>query len=311
MRRGLHKRAFTLVELLVVITIIGILIALLLPAVQAAREAARRMQCGNNLKQLALAAQLYAEARSALPPATGVFNAWGGWPWTALILPYVEAANIADQIDYTKASNQYVLPNSMLVKTILPFCQCPSAPPLALTTCCSAFVAGDGAKHMAQTNYGAVTTHTGVYAASTYEGSGCMFVNSKTRLADITDGTSQTLLIGERIPFPDTDPRKPLMPGCSGGNCDFGDAWAGNSGITTRWGINNPSGMNWDESGVQSAHAGGAQFAFADGHVTYLSETIPSATLWALTTRGPGVTADDEDPASEPYGGEVINGTDY
>ena len=312
------KCGFTLVELLVVITIIGILIALLLPAVQAAREAARRMQCTNNLKQLGLAAQLYHEARGTLPPGAGIFNAWGGWPWTAFILPYTEAGNIFDQLDYTKASNQWISApasgylNHILVKTILPVCQCPSAPPLKLTPCCGAYAMnGEGAKHMAQTNYATVTTHTHIYAALTEAGSGCMYTNSKVRMDDITDGTSQTLLIGERIPFPDTDPQKTAMPGCSSGDCDFGPAWAGMSYITTRFGINNPGGMNWDETGVQSSHPGGASFAFADGHVAFLSETIRLATLWALTTRGPGVTPATEDPSSMPYGGEVISDTDY
>ena len=66
---------------------------------------------------------------------------------------------------------------------------------------------------MAETDYGAIATHTYIYAASTYAGSGCMYVNSKVRLADITDGTSQTLLLSERIPFPDTDPVKETNAG--------------------------------------------------------------------------------------------------
>ena len=106
-----RSHGFTLVELLVVITIIGILIALLLPAVQAAREAARRMQCSNNLKQMGLAVQLYAEARGSLPPGCNIVTAWGGqsgWPWTAFILPYTEAGNISNQLDLTFPSNDWI-----------------------------------------------------------------------------------------------------------------------------------------------------------------------------------------------------------
>ncbi len=106
----LSPRAFTLVELLVVITIIGILIALLLPAVQAAREAARRMQCSNNLKQIGLALHNYHTAIGTFP--SGYISAYGdpgypssndlgpGWGWAAMMLPYIELGNLHDQIRF-------------------------------------------------------------------------------------------------------------------------------------------------------------------------------------------------------------------
>ncbi|MBN2294116.1 MAG: DUF1559 domain-containing protein [Pirellulales bacterium] len=313
-----HKPpGFTLVELLVVIAIIGILIALLLPAVQAAREAARRMQCTNNLKQLGLAAQLYHDARGSFPPGQTIINAWGGWQWSTLILPYVEATNIGERINYDYASNQYVDPNRQLLRTLLPFYGCPSAGSLNLVSCCGAYAnGGAGAEHIAAMHYGGISTHTypAGKCASTNAGSGCLYTESKVRLVDITDGTSQTLLIGERIPYPDDDPVKPLMPGCTGGNCNFGPAWAGISAVTTRYGINNPSGpggMWFHPNGIQSRHAGGANFAFVDGHVAFLTEDIRLDTLWALTTRAPGTTPVGDDPASQAYGGEVIDDTDY
>ncbi len=118
------KRAFTLVELLVVIAIIGILIALLLPAVQAAREAARRMQCSNNLKQIALAIHNYHTAIRAFPYAGGFPPQHNGWGWMTMILPYVEQAALYDKINF----RDYVSCDDMkpIHQTAVPAYLCPS-----------------------------------------------------------------------------------------------------------------------------------------------------------------------------------------
>lgn len=197
-----------------------------------------------------------------------------------------------------------------------PFYQCPSAAPLTVTACCGGYVATDGGKHVAETSYAAIVSHTTDgnvgNSISTYAGSGCLFVNSGIRLADITDGSSQTLLLSERVPFPDDDPIKAAAGAtCPNAACEWGPHWAGMSRVTTHFGINNPSATAWAYTGIQSSHTGGANFAFADGHVAYLSETIRLATLWALTTRAPGVTPAAEDPQGAAYGGEVVNDTDY
>ncbi|MEX0818470.1 MAG: DUF1559 domain-containing protein, partial [Pirellulaceae bacterium] len=135
-------RGFTLVELLVVIAIIGILVALLLPAVQAAREAARRMQCSNNLKQLGLALHNYHDTLKTFPPGyvsnrPGVegSSSWcrsggvQGAPWTALILPYMEQQNLHDQFNFNvpfqATSNQMAPPNSNVVIPLDTY-SCPS-----------------------------------------------------------------------------------------------------------------------------------------------------------------------------------------
>jgi prepilin-type N-terminal cleavage/methylation domain-containing protein/prepilin-type processing-associated H-X9-DG protein len=317
---GCRVTGFTLVELLVVITIIGILIALLLPAVQAAREAARRTQCCNNMKQLGLALHMYHDARGVFPPGEDDNGSNGeGWAWSMWMLPFVEQAGIYDGIMKNLAGHNYGFNdlnggNAILEKTIVAADQCPSAAPLKLTLCCSAWPQPHN--DVAETDYCNIATHeifdtSANYKAMRRKGSGCMFRGSHVRMADITDGTSQTFLLGERVPFPPTDPE--FKTSTFSQATEYGMSWAGSNGVTTYYGINNGNGdCNTgpaecsDGSGVFSRHAGGANFTFADAHVAFLGQTINQAVLKALTTRGPGT-----DYANLPYGGETISDTTY
>ena len=287
----LNRSAFTLVELLVVIAIIGILIALLLPAVQAAREAARRMQCSNNLKQLGLALQMYNDTHKAFPYASIIdSNVQSGyWGWSTMMLSYFEAQSTFDRIDFSYAYNDLHEINNEAMRTFLNVYQCPSAPENQLVTCCS-LIPGEG--DAAETCYSAVTTHLPVPRANASDdvGTGVIYTNSHTSISDITDGTSHTFLVSE-CDLSQDDPFKTQYPGyCPDGNCFVGKMWAAGAYVTTAYGIN--SGLHMYESGVESNHPGGAQFLYVDGHVEMLNEDIDQTLLEALTTRNWGEQID-------------------
>ena len=285
------RTAFTLVELLVVIAIIGILIALLLPAVQAAREAARRMQCSNNLKQLGLALQMYHDTYKVFPYASCVNDTEAGyWGWSTVMLSYIEAQNTYDRIDFNYDYNMLHEINNEAMRTFISVYQCPSAPENQLVTCCMPI---PGEEDAAETNYSAVTTHlaTPYAGASGDSGTGVMYTNSHTSLRDITDGTSHTFLVGECDPPQDDPTYKSMYPEyCPGGNCYIGKMWATGAYVTTAYGIN--SHLHMYESGIESNHAGGAQFLYVDGHVEMLNEDIDQTLLEALTTRNWGEQID-------------------
>jgi len=279
------RKGFTLVELLVVIAIIGILVAMLLPAVQAAREAARRVQCTNNLKQMALACHSFHDNVRRFPPAQHeVIAGEGNWAWSGLILPFIEEKDAQDLIDwkYNGASSK----NAEAIRTLLPFYQCPTNPENQLVTCCSNI---PGLADAAETNYLCISSTLDNFKGRGWEGEpglGIMYESSDTAVKKVTDGTSHTLLLSEGDIDQD-DPWKIAHSGsgdpyCGGGNCVVGHFWRANTAATTYYGIN--SGTGFAEHGIESEHPGGANFAFADGHVTFIKETIDNPTLWALTT---------------------------
>jgi prepilin-type N-terminal cleavage/methylation domain-containing protein len=230
------RRAFTLVELLVVIAIIGLLLALLIPAVQGVRESARRTQCANNIKQLGIACQTYHAARNHFP--IGAHNSWickqretdsngtSCYPlfdWMYHLLPYVEREPLYSKIvtqyypgrpwlllwvgqpDVDIATDPfYGLPtiqNNVLIKTHIPLFACPSVPDLPMLAMCCQYLPKvpstvNGADDWAAVSYSAISNHT--RSEDTPAGSGMIFTKSRVRLDDVMDGASNTLLIGER-----------------------------------------------------------------------------------------------------------------
>lgn len=190
---------FTLVELLVVIAIIGILVGLLLPAVQAAREAARRMQCSNNLKQLGLAILNYESANRVLPMGSDST----GFSAQARILPYLEQANLHGLINYNLrpylGSGPNTFPNPALAEVfpkVVPTFLCPSdpAPPVLSTTIGNTSYSFAGINYMISNGSGTKTFYDDRFPTD-----GVVFLNSRVRIGDITDGTSNTVIASETV----------------------------------------------------------------------------------------------------------------
>lgn len=297
-----RRSGFTLVELLVVIAIIGILVALLLPAVQAAREAARRMSCSNNLKQIGLALHNYHDTYKSMPPAIIYTTETGGAPnnipyfgWSALILPYVEQAPMHQSLNpgpqtFLQALNTPAL--VAIMRTPIAVYRCPSdtAPAVNVRRVGSNF---PGGVQIATSNYiGAHSSGSCVTCnnannvtpfqlgrRSSFARAGVFVENIGIRFADIRDGTSNVIAVGERrYQFKDVNGSQRFSNAAIGlgvrrrGN--MGNGRSDQIGLG-QFKINYNGTSNWrSRSGFSSHHPGGSMFVFADGSVHQISETI-------------------------------------
>ncbi len=312
--RRTAARAFTLVELLVVIAIIGILIALLLPAVQAAREAARRSQCSNNLKQIGLALLNYESVRKSFPPG-GLWSPSGsyGFSWIVRILPYTEESAIYQRLDWSGASYGGALgwlgQNAANAQTLgyvqFPWLYCPSStlPILVLNT-------GGWTVNPSGTMYAGIAGATNDATArdkantGTAPGrisfGGVLISLASVRIADISDGTTHTLIVGEQSDWCNdgfgnlSDCRSDCTHGFCMGPGD--DGWDRIFNITTVVsGINEKSANAFGVPGncgpnraIQSVHPGGAHLLAADGSVHFVAETLDIQTFYNLVNRKDG-----------------------
>ncbi|NLS94555.1 MAG: DUF1559 domain-containing protein [Planctomycetaceae bacterium] len=268
---------FTLVELLVVIAIIGILIALLLPAVQAAREAARRMNCSSNLKQLGLAAHNYHDVHKSFPPAFMVYNAQrvinGGWAWAVFLMPYIEQSPLQGSLSVTKYSLDQVIADPALLpmlQTQLQVLKCPSSPMEPLRE-----YQGTGSAMVSTANFVCCRgwfSYGGRYTADRNM-NGVFYGESATRIAEITDGTSNTFALGERTvsSVNAADPAK-WSSWCGPGG--LGPQATKGKGNTVSGCVAVPLNHPTSIDGFSSHHPGGAMFCFCDGSVRFVSETI-------------------------------------
>ena len=286
------RKAFTLIELLVVIAIIAILVALLLPAVQQAREAARRSQCKNNLKQIGLALHNYHDVNSVLPPGwigvtAGVSDIYGvnGWGWAAKLLPQMEQGALYNQLNFNVRVGD-PLNAAHRVRPIATF-RCPSdTGPDTWTIKDSS---GTALADLATANY------VGVFGASDIDdcysapnspcvGEGAFFQNSRVRFADITDGLSNTIVAGEH--------RSRKDPGITWNSTWAGVIANGDDAIVRVLGAadhtpNHPSNHIDDFS---SMHVGGAHFVLGDGAVRFVGTNIDIGVYQSLATRAGGET---------------------
>lgn len=295
---------FTLIELLVVIAIIAILIALLLPAVQQAREAARRTQCRNNLKQMGLACHNYESTFNGFPPGgivsyapTAVVTATNFCtvgqdrtqaPWTVMILPYIDEANLYAQFNFSKrftgSSNiPGDAPNDVLFRRQMPKYQCPSDLEISgLNNGNYLGVQGGGPPVSTPVVAGSAPCSTQAGTRVFFQ-SGCIFMNSQVRHRDITDGTTNTFLIGESRYMPTPAMRTDgFHSGWSSGlkadsafavPLTFTGAVLGiNAQKECRPGV--ADCFNFVSRLFGSRHVGGCHFGMADGSVQFVSENV-------------------------------------
>ncbi len=248
-----RQAAMTLIELLVVIAILGVLVSLILPAVQAAREAARQVSCKNNLRQIGIALHAYQDAHRTLPTGCLEWRTWRSPPthrqfaWSALLLPFLEQQPLHASIDFSLPfdSNR----NATAARTRLSVYECPTAENRNLVR--------------AQTDYGGLF---GELMSDREQDDGVFLYERSIRFSEITDGLSNTLAVAEDVGGPDSE-------------------WInGRNVFVQSGGINDPNAWNGDNE-IRSRHGPGAMVLFVDGRTLWMAQSIDTITLGQFITR--------------------------
>ncbi|MDO4583885.1 MAG: DUF1559 domain-containing protein [Planctomycetia bacterium] len=312
------RKGFTLVELLVVIAIIGMLVGLLLPAVQMAREAARRSQCANHMRQMALACHTYMSSDGSFPPGAEkndyfpqISSASGAYGLFVFILPYIEQASLYEQIDFEKDSCWYQNSHfdSPLMQTVISTYVCPSFPEDAFSPrpntyksgalCFYNGVAGAVRKRSENEEKSAddpntYSDTTQIFSSSTGDipNNGIFFWGKKIKPSQVSDGLSNTLMLGE-IPCPQIREytevisheypyyARPWLIATNGNsNRGFYNSKVCENRINS---VEKTTSYNYLPFG--SYHSGGATFARGDGSVSFVSEGIDFQLYRNLATR--------------------------
>ena len=295
MKMRSRRNGFTLIELLVVIAIIAVLIALLLPAVQQAREAARRTQCKNHVKQMGLALHNYHDTHLIFPAG----NIIGAWSFKTMLLPYMDQANLYNRINFSNniagsadrcAAGEYdcrtevnrlrALGGGDPNAAVIPAHYCPSDPRGG-----SAYIyqgdhrvgnyLGVGGDEVPMLGQGRCVGPGGTFPGKRR---GMLSYNSNVRMRDATDGTSSTLFVGERGVSESRDYGWDICAGVEG------DGWlSAGGGFGPGDPVNNPAFVH--DTHFWSHHSGGAHFVMADGAVRFVSYSLDFKVFKGLATK--------------------------
>ncbi len=287
MTRKRRHRGFTLIELLVVIAIIAILVALLLPAVQQAREAARRTQCKNHLKQIGLAMHNYHDVHTMFPPGwIGVqsgqpyVHGSSGFGWATMILPMLEQPALFNQMNFNAAVNH--ASNAVGRDSHVPGFRCPSDPSFAFWDIAQAGSPGTILARLPTANYvGSFGTTeldncATIPAGGSCTGNGLFYHNSSLSFRDIQDGASTTLMAGERK---------------TNANLGWHSTWIGSvpngeESFIRILGVSdhtpNHPGTHFDD--FSSHHVGGGHFLMSDGAVRFISTSVSERNYKSIAT---------------------------
>lgn len=322
MTRVRNRAAFTLLELLIVIGVIALLVALLLPAVQMAREAARRIQCGNNLKQLGLAFHNYHDTHRVLPFSHYIdpvaFNSHG---WGEMLLPYLDQTVLYNRIDFSQPffspypAIGFTHDNQRVISTPLAVMTCPSRPNgaeifdfvLPSNALENGFPPFEIPYRLASTDYGPKSGVNAVFWRVAYGPDSAPGGNREGALGDdnqcmplsgITDGASQTLLLTEIAGRNHVWVKRTYIWGASTWGGGWGDALNGFNWLEGSQpdgsGSSGPCVVNCTNQigrGVYSFHSGGVQAVLVDGSVRFVNENVDIRTFAAIVTRSKGDAA--------------------
>jgi prepilin-type N-terminal cleavage/methylation domain-containing protein len=307
----LRKRiGFTLVELLVVIAIIGVLVALLLPAVQTAREASRRSSCTNNLRQLGVGTHIFHDTFLRLPAGTVWEPGAGGnqkgseSTWLTYLLPYVEQDALYKSGDFNQGFGQGNAghPNNTITTTFLKVTRCPSDVHPVIICSWSTSVAWARGNYVANNGIGPMTETTTIDTNSRPQG--VFMLQSKNRFADITDGTTNTVFLSELLKSPGNDwrgvmhyPEGSLYHHNQTPNSAVPDEFRQGMCLSILRAPCVPTSTSWNPKritlGARSLHPGGVMVLLGDSSVRWVSNNITLSTWRALSSPQGGETFGD------------------